>query len=134
MDNMYNRWCRGVSMRSHNTGVVGSIPPCVTVKTPLARRAAGNHLIKSTSLEKTQMTLLRSWGGGGGEGGGGGGKFTGRQPAPQRLRFVPELTGSRLPASEEWKAELDLRVRASDFRASVLGGRRKFASMGGGEG
>ena len=40
-------------MRTHNTGVVSSMPPCVTFKTPLARKVTGNHLLKSTSLEKT---------------------------------------------------------------------------------
>ena len=39
-------------MRTHNTGVVSSIPPCVTFKTSLARKATGNHLMNSTSLEK----------------------------------------------------------------------------------
>ena len=41
-------------MRTHNTGVVSSIPPCVTFKTPLVRKATGNHLMNSTSLGKTQ--------------------------------------------------------------------------------
>ena len=49
--------CRAVAywlnMRTHNTGVVSSIPPCVTFKTILVRKATGDHLIKSTSLEKT---------------------------------------------------------------------------------
>ena len=43
-----------LSMRSHNAGVVSLIPPFVTVKMPLVRKVTGNHLIKSTSLEKTQ--------------------------------------------------------------------------------
>ena len=34
--------------------VVGSIPPCVPFETPLVRKAVGNRLIKSTSLEKSQ--------------------------------------------------------------------------------
>ena len=31
-----------LSMQTHNTGVVTSIPPCVTIKTPLEGKAAGN--------------------------------------------------------------------------------------------
>ena len=38
--------------------IISSIPPCVTFKTPLARMATGNHLIKFTSLEKTQSPVL----------------------------------------------------------------------------
>ena len=41
-------------MRTRNTAVVGSIPPCVTFKIPLVRKATGNRLMNSTSLEKTQ--------------------------------------------------------------------------------
>ena len=41
-------------MRTLNTGVVSSIPSCVTYKTPLVRKATGNHLIKSAPLEKAQ--------------------------------------------------------------------------------
>ena len=40
-------WCLG------DTGVVSSIPPCVTCKAPLVRKATGNHLTNSTSLERT---------------------------------------------------------------------------------
>ena len=43
-----------LSMRNHNTGVVSSIHPCVISKTPLVRKATGNHLMNSTSLQKTQ--------------------------------------------------------------------------------
>ena len=41
-------------MRTHNTGFVSSIPPCVTFKTPLVRKATGNNPMNSNSLEKTQ--------------------------------------------------------------------------------
>ena len=44
-------------MRTHNTEVVSSIPPCVTFKTPLVRKASGNHLMNSTSLENTQSAI-----------------------------------------------------------------------------
>ena len=40
-----------------NTGVVSSNPARVTIKTPLARKSTGNHLIKSTSLEKAQSPV-----------------------------------------------------------------------------
>ena len=46
-----------LSMWPHNTGVVSSIPPCVTIKAPLTRKAKGNHLIKSISLEKTESPV-----------------------------------------------------------------------------
>ena len=47
-----------LSMRTHNTGVVSSIPPCATFKkTPLVRKATGNHLTNSTSLEKRQSPV-----------------------------------------------------------------------------
>ena len=46
-----------LSMRTHNTALVSSIPPCVTFKTPLVRKAMGNHLMNSTSLEKTQSLV-----------------------------------------------------------------------------
>ena len=45
-------------MRTHNTRVSSSIPLCVTIKTPLVRKATRNHLIKSTSLEKLQSSHL----------------------------------------------------------------------------
>ena len=44
-------------MQTHNTGVVSSIPSCVTIKTQLSRKAKGSHLIESTSLEKTQSPI-----------------------------------------------------------------------------
>ena len=47
-----------LSMRTHNTGVVSSIPPCVTFKTPLVMKATGNHLMNSTSLEKNSEPCL----------------------------------------------------------------------------
>ena len=46
-----------LSARTHITGVISSSPPCVTLKTPSARKAAGNHLMNSTSPEKTQITV-----------------------------------------------------------------------------
>ena len=45
-------------MRAHNTRIVSSIPPCVTFKTPLARKATGNHLMNSTFLEKLRAASL----------------------------------------------------------------------------
>ena len=39
------------------TGVVSLIPACVTLKTPLVRKATGNHLMNSTSLENTQSPV-----------------------------------------------------------------------------
>lgn len=47
-----------LSMRTHNTRVVSSIPPCVTMKPLLVRRAKGNHLIKSTTLQKNSEPCL----------------------------------------------------------------------------
>ena len=44
-------------MGTHNTGVVGSNPTRVTVKTQFVIKATGNHLIKSTSLEETQSSV-----------------------------------------------------------------------------
>ena len=44
-------------MRTYNTGVVSSIPLCVTFKTPLVRKATGNHLMNSTFLEKTHSPV-----------------------------------------------------------------------------
>ena len=44
-------------MWAHNIGTVSSIPPCITIKTLLFWKATGNHLIKSTSLEKTQSPV-----------------------------------------------------------------------------
>ena len=58
----WNRWCSGAVVqwsgtRTHNTEVVSSIPPCVTIKTPLVRKATGNHLTKSPSLEETESSV-----------------------------------------------------------------------------
>ena len=39
------------------TGVVSSIPLCVTFKTPLVRKATGNQLMDYTSLEKTRSPV-----------------------------------------------------------------------------
>ena len=39
---------------------VSSIPPCVTSKTPMVRKATGNHLTSSTSVEETQSLSLVS--------------------------------------------------------------------------
>ena len=55
-----------LGMRTHNTGLVSSIPPCVTFKTPFVRKATGNHLMNSTSLDKTQSPVsgfryARNW-------------------------------------------------------------------------
>ena len=47
-------------MRTHNTGVVSSILPCVTLKTPSVRKATGNHLVNSISLEKLRALSLVS--------------------------------------------------------------------------
>ena len=44
-------------MRTHNTGVVSSIPPSVTFKMSLVRKATGNHFMNSISLEKTQSPV-----------------------------------------------------------------------------
>ena len=38
-------------------GFVSSIPARVTIKAPLVRKATGNHLVKSTSLEKTRSPV-----------------------------------------------------------------------------
>ena len=45
-----------LSARTHNAGVVSSNPASVTIKGLLARKVKGNHLIKSTSLEKTMAS------------------------------------------------------------------------------
>ena len=44
-------------MWTQNTGVVSSIPSCVTFKTPLVKKAMGDHLMNSTSLEKIQSPV-----------------------------------------------------------------------------
>ena len=49
-----------LSMQTHNIEVVSSIPQCVTFKTPLVRKATGNYLIHSTSLEKLRALSLVS--------------------------------------------------------------------------
>ena len=46
-----------LSVRTHYAGVVSSIPPCVTIKSPLIWKVTGNHLIESTFLDKTQKTV-----------------------------------------------------------------------------
>ena len=46
-------WAHVVAKHAdRNTWVASVIPPCVTFKAPLARKATGNHLINSTSLGK----------------------------------------------------------------------------------
>ena len=47
-------------MQTLNTGVVSSIPPCVTFKTPLMRTATVNHLMNSTFPEKLRALSLVS--------------------------------------------------------------------------
>ena len=47
-------------MRTQNTGFVNSIPPCVAMKVPLVRKAKGNHLMNSTSLENLKALSLVS--------------------------------------------------------------------------
>ena len=42
-------------MRNRNTGVVSSIPPCVTIKMPLVGKAMGNYLIRLTFIENAQI-------------------------------------------------------------------------------
>ena len=42
------------SVYTHCAGVLSSNPVRVTMKTPLVRKATGNHLVKSTSLECTK--------------------------------------------------------------------------------
>ena len=44
-------------MWTQNIGVVSSIPSCVTFKTPLVKKAMGDHLMNSTSLEKIQSPV-----------------------------------------------------------------------------
>ena len=41
-------------MWTRDVGVAGSNPALVTIKTPLVGKATGSHLIKSTSLGRTQ--------------------------------------------------------------------------------
>ena len=48
-------------MRTQKTGVVSSIPPCVAFrKTLLVRKATGNHLTKSATLERLRASSLVS--------------------------------------------------------------------------
>ena len=42
-------------MRTLNKGAVSSIPPCVIFKTPLARKATGNHLMNSMTGHELDM-------------------------------------------------------------------------------
>ena len=49
------------SVKTHNARVVGSNPASVTIETPLVRKAMGNHLIKSTSLEKPESLVSGFW-------------------------------------------------------------------------
>ena len=44
-------------MQTHNVEVVSSNPARVTIKTQLVRKATRNHLVKSTSIEKTQSPV-----------------------------------------------------------------------------
>ena len=46
-----------ISMQTHNTGVVSLIHARVIIKAPLARKAMGNHIMNSTSLEKPQSPV-----------------------------------------------------------------------------
>ena len=43
--------------RTHSAGVVSSNPAHVTIEMSLVRKAKGNHLIKSISLEETQSPV-----------------------------------------------------------------------------
>ena len=45
---------------NNNTGVVSSNPEHVTIKLPLVRKAMGNHLVKSTFLEKLRVLSMVS--------------------------------------------------------------------------
>ena len=47
---------------THNSGVMILIPPCVTIKMPLERKATGNHLIKSISLYLVSAALKIEYG------------------------------------------------------------------------
>ena len=47
----------GRSMRTHNTGVVSSIPPRVTIETKLVGKGTGNQFIDSISLEEAQSLV-----------------------------------------------------------------------------
>ena len=45
---------------THNTGVGSSIPLCVTIKTPLVRKAMGSHLKKPLATNKLRALSLVS--------------------------------------------------------------------------
>ena len=47
-------------VQTHNTGVVSSNLARATIKTPLARKAPGNHQIKSPFQEKLRAQSLVS--------------------------------------------------------------------------
>ena len=49
-----------LSVQTRKTGVVSSNPARVTIKTPLVRKAMGNHLTKAVSLEKVSELCLLS--------------------------------------------------------------------------
>ena len=42
---------------TRNAGIVNSIPPCVPFITLFVRKATGNHLMNSTTLEKSQSLV-----------------------------------------------------------------------------
>ena len=44
-------------VRTHTTWIASSNPARVPIKTPLARKATGSHLVKSTSLGETQSPV-----------------------------------------------------------------------------
>ena len=46
-----------VYVQTHNTEVVGLNPARVIIRAPLAKKATRNHLIRSTSLEKTHSPV-----------------------------------------------------------------------------
>ena len=54
------KWRRGVVVRHVESQHRVLIPPCVTFKAPLVRKATGNHLINSTSLEETHSPVSGS--------------------------------------------------------------------------
>ena len=41
-------------MRAHDTEFVSLSPTCVTIKTPLEKKAIGNHLITSALIDEAQ--------------------------------------------------------------------------------
>ena len=58
--NLKQNSCLRLSMQTQTTGVGSSNPTRVTIRTPLVTKAIGNHLIKSTSLEKFRALSLAS--------------------------------------------------------------------------